>query len=248
MTKNGYNVGVPQDDIPWDIYVDERKVDDQHTLGFLAVPNTASFLHKLRLCRQKPPDADGHTLALREVHWNHPHLDTLVIATNWIDCLFSHRGARFYICPWPRGQTKELIVLKFLSRFCAVKRLHPPYNVCVILDFDSDHAKARIQNTIRVSGKISRCFHFDSENNDCIQCCDLLLGAATHLREHQTVRLDYQTLKTRWKNDERLKGSEVKKLVAGHLASHVDADGSRVYDFQSRRNARKLRESQGDSS
>ena len=40
---------------PWDIYADERKVCGDYAIGFLIVPNTASFLHKLYLLCNVPP-------------------------------------------------------------------------------------------------------------------------------------------------------------------------------------------------
>jgi hypothetical protein len=201
--------------IPWDIYVDDRKAVDDSALGFLEVPNTASFLQKLRRCRQKPPDNFGRTYISREVHCNTPHLDSLLVVIGWIDCLFQHRCGRFFCVPWPLGQSKEFIVLKHLSRFCRRKRLNAPYNVVVFLDFDSDHAKARIQNTIQESGKIARCYHLNSLNNDCLQCADLLLGATSLLHNDPSVRADYQKLMDNFK----LPGSQVKRLISGHLAS-----------------------------
>ena len=219
-----------RDDTPWDIYVDERKVAGDYALGFLVVPNTASFLHKLHRCRYQTDGARSGQFNCREIHWNRPHLDALGIAIRWIDCIFQHRGAKFFLEPWPNGQTKEFVVLQFLSRFCRLKRLSPAYNVVVFLDFDSNHAKARIQNNVREVGNIARCYHLDSVNNDCLQCCDLLLGALASLGNNPTLRLGYRALEERFQNAEKLKDSEVKRFLAGYLASHIDVDGTTVYD------------------
>ncbi len=221
-------------EIPWDVYVDDRKVKDDYALGLLVIPNTASFLHKLYTCRQKPADHDGRTSVSREIHWNRPHLDSLQVALKWIDCLFQHRGARFFRFAWPGDQTKEFVVLRFLSRFCRHKRLTAPFNVVTFLDFDSDHAKARIQNTIRDSGQIARCYHLDSLNNDCLQCCDLLLGASSLLYDDPAVRMNFVDLMKRAEIGDRLKDSEVKRLIAGYLAAKIDADGTGVYDSRSK--------------
>jgi hypothetical protein len=122
------------------------------------------------------------------------------------------------------------VVLRHLVRFCRRKRLDPPYNIVVFLDFDSDHAKARIQNTIRESGQIARCYHLDSLNNDCLQCADLLLGAFSLMTNDATVRSDYQSLFSRFSARDRLRDAEVKRLIAGHLASKIDMDGTKIYD------------------
>jgi hypothetical protein len=214
-----------RNDTPWDIYVDERKVTGDYALGFLIVPNTASFLHKLHRCRHRAESFIG-----REVHWNKPHLDCLDIAIAWIDCVFHHRGAKFFLHSWPADQTKEFAIVQFLNRFCKLKRLSPPYNVVVFLDFDSDHAKARIQNNVREVANIARCYHLDSANNDCLQCYDLLLGATATLGNNPLLRMKYTELKARRDSDERLKDSEVKQFIAGYLASRIDADGTCVYD------------------
>lgn len=123
-----------------------------------------------------------------------------------------------------------MTVLSFLSRFCRNKKLVAPHNVVVFLDFDCDHAKAMIQNSIRDTADISRCYHLDSTNNDCIQCCDLLLGATATLGNDPTLRLQYQELRKRWDKREKLRDSEVKKLLAGYLATRLDVDGTTVYD------------------
>jgi hypothetical protein len=217
-------------DIPWDIYVDERKVSGDYALGFLIVPNTASFFHKLHRCRHQTDAAGAGKMVTREIHWNTPHLDCLAVAFKWIDRVFQHRGARFFLQTWPPGETKELAVLRFLSRFCRVKGLSRPFNVVMFLDFDSDHARAKIQNHVREVGNIARCYHLDSKNNDCLQCCDLMLGAAATVGNNPTVRLEYQALLSRWENAEKLKDSEVKKVLAGYLASRIDSDGTCVYD------------------
>ncbi len=49
---------------PWDIYVDERKVPGDSAIGFLIVPNTSSFSHKLFRCSHHPPSRDGRTIEL----------------------------------------------------------------------------------------------------------------------------------------------------------------------------------------
>lgn len=150
----------------------------------------------------------------------------------WIDCLFQHRRARFCCLPWLPGEAKELVVLRFLSEFCWRKRLSIPSNVVVFLDFDSDHAKARIQNTVRETGRIARCYHLDSTNNDCIQCCDLLLGATCTMNDDPAARLNYENLLAQHEKGQRLKDSQVKQLLAGHLAKWVDGNAARVYDLR----------------
>lgn len=216
--------------VPWDVYVDERKVTGDYCLGFLVIPNTASFLQKLHRCRQCAAQPSGNTFVRREIHWNKPHLDCLPTAIRWIDCVFQHNGARFFLYPWSVGETKAMVVLKFLRNFCRIKKLSPPYNVVTFLDFDSDHAKAKIQNTIRDAASIARCYHLDSVNNDCLQCCDLLLGATATLADRPTLRLEYQGIRERRNAGESLSDSEVKKFLAGYLGTRIDQNGTCVYD------------------
>lgn len=216
---------------PWDIYIDERK-DPHWSLGFLIVPNTASFLHKLYLARHVTNRDGVQEFRGREIHWHQPRGDILDVAVQWMQTLFQHRGAQFYLKPWPRGQAKEYVVLEFLARFCADRRLHQPYNVVTILDFDSSHAKRRIQNTIRETGGILRCYHLDSRNNDCLQCCDLFLGALTALRNDPTVRFGLDGLVAKRKSGQRLSDSEIKRFWAGTLGNLIDSLAPSVYDLR----------------
>lgn len=219
-----------KNDTPWDIYVDERKVKDGYALGFLIVPNTASFLHKLHKARHASPrSADGKFIS-REIHWNSPHLDCVRVAINWIDCVFQHNGAKFFLYSWPYGETKQMVILRFLRAFCRTKKLQPPYNVVVFLDFDSDHAKAMIQNNIREVGAIARCYHLDSKNNDCLQCCDLLLGALARIGDEPTLRLKYEGLKAKIESNGKTPDSEVKQFLAAHLGFRIDGNGTSAYD------------------
>ena len=229
-----YGTGRNSNNVPWDVYVDERKSVDDHSLGFLVVPNTASFLHKLWRGRQRPADSQGRTHVTREIHWNRPHLDSLRVAIDWIDCLFQHRSAGFYYHDWPRDEAKELVILRFLSDLCRRKGLRPPYNVVVFLDFDTEHAKARIQNTIRETGRVHRCYHLDSLNNDCLQCCDLLLGATALAHDDPSVRMSFPALKVEFDAGRKLRDSQIKRFIAGYLASKIDQDGTCVYDHRRR--------------
>ena len=79
---------------PWDIYVDERKISGTHCLGFLAVPNTASFTHKLFRCRHVRIGINKVFIS-REIHWSEFHRGVIRPAMNWIDCFAAHRGAFF---------------------------------------------------------------------------------------------------------------------------------------------------------
>jgi hypothetical protein len=79
---------------------------------------------------------------------------------------------------------------------------------------------------------IGRCYHLDSANNDCIQCCDLLLGAISLARNDPFVRLQNPDLKQKFGKGEKLRDSEVKRLIAGHLALKIDTDGGCVYDLR----------------
>ncbi|MCE9592084.1 MAG: hypothetical protein K8S99_16380 [Planctomycetes bacterium] len=221
--------------VPWDIYVDDRKVKSDFALGFLAVPNSPSFTHKLWLCRFAPTLITGaKEFRPHEVKWNRPRLDMLPVTEQWIYRVFQHTGVRFYRRPWLPGQTKEFVVLDFLSRFCRVKRLKAPFNVVTFLDFDNEHAAANIQNSIRRTGNIARCYHLDSLNNDCLQCADLLLGATSLLWDDPKIRHDYAELRLQHIDNKKLTDSNTKRYLAGFLASHIDADKKRVYDLRSR--------------
>jgi hypothetical protein len=70
----------------------------------------------------------------------------------------------------------------------------------------------------------------DSLNNDCLQCCDLLLGASSLVHDDPTVRLRFQEFLRRHQAGEKLRDSEVKQLIAGYLARKVDGDATKVYD------------------
>lgn len=217
---------------PWDIYVDERKVPGKQSLGFLLVPNTASFMHKLFRCRQHAPGSDRGRMETREIHWNNIHRGVLPVALHWIERVFQHRGAKFYLLNWPKTQTKEYVVIDFVRRFAEARKLHPPFNIVVFLDFDSSHARAKIQNTIREAAAIRRCYHLASEKNDCIQCADLLLGATALLGDDPTVRLEQPELEQRWLSGEKLRNSETKRYLAGYLGTLIDNDAKCVYDLR----------------
>jgi len=217
--------------IPWDIYVDERKVKGSSALGFLAIPNTASFAHKLFYGRRQPVDGAGRTIETREIHWSNLHRGVMRVCENWIDTVFQHRHAKFYVLPWPRTESKEFVTLQLLKKFCMRRRLEPPFNVVVIFDYDSSHAKARIQNTIRTAGQIARCYHLDSSKNDCIQCCDLLLGTTWMLKSDPTLAMQFPELKQRREDGDKLKNSEVRRYLSGLLGEKIAVNNRTVYDF-----------------
>jgi len=217
--------------VPWDIYIDERK-GRSWSVGFLVVPNTASFSHKLFLSRHVKCADGEQRLRQREIHWNEPRGDVIEVAQSWMDTVFRHRGVKFYLLPWPRGETKELVVLRFLSVFCRHRRLTDPLNVVAIMDFDTSHANARIQNTIRETGRILRCYHLDSRNHDCLQCCDLLLGATMLLGDDPSVCLEYAGLRENRLNGVRFTDSKIKRYWAGYLGSLVDSLPPAVYDLR----------------
>lgn len=221
--------------VPWDVYVDDRKVKGDYALGFLAVPNSPSFTHKLWLCRTVASELTGvREFHPHEVKWNRPRMDLLSVTEQWIFRVFQHRGVRFYRAPWLAGQTKESVILRFLERFCRARHLLPPFNLVAFLDFDNEHAAADIQNSIRRTGNIARCYHLDSLNNDCLQCADLLLGATSLLWDDPAIRAAYPALRVQRMSGSKLTDAEVKRYLAGFLAAHVDADGRRVYDLRCR--------------
>ena len=208
---------------PWDVYVDECLEPDRRSLGLLAVPNTASFNHKLHRCRETVSAQKSLSFITYEIHWKQPHGESTEIALEWLRCFDKHLGAKFHRVPWPIDESKDVVVLRWLARFCEAKRLSAPYNVVVFLDFSSDHAKLRIQNNVREIGRVARCYHLDSARNDCIQLTDLLLGAACRLAvDGAAVRAAYPKLFDRRRDGERLRGSETKVLIAGQLASLLD--------------------------
>ena len=217
---------------PWDIYIDERKVPGDSALGFLVVPNTASFSQKLFRCRHMRNVSGQARIETREIHWSNIHRGVIDVCERWIDRLYQHKGAKFYVLDWDRTETKEQVILRFLARFTRNKRLEPPFDVVVFLDYDSSHARAKIQNVIRESGRISRCYHLDSSKNDCIQCCDLLLGACTLLRDDPTIRFSYSELEQRKLSGDKLKNSEVRRYLCGILAKTMDSRERCVYDLR----------------
>ncbi|MBB6428467.1 DUF3800 domain-containing protein [Algisphaera agarilytica] len=210
---------------PWDIYIDERKVKGDRALGFLVVPNTASFLHKLHLCRNIAGAFRPH-----EVHWSNIRGDCRELAEKWIYRTFQHRGTKFFVERWEDSRTKEYEILSFLDEFVRNKQLSKPYDVVAFLDFDNEHSRSDIQNSIQRTSGIRRCYHLDSRNNDCLQCCDLLLNATIRLRDDPFARQKYPELESQVKSGKRLKSTENKTYLAGYLAQHLDADGSCVYD------------------
>ena len=212
---------------PWDIYVDERLDKGKHCIGFLVVPNTASFMHKLHRCRT---DEAGHFVT-REIHWNRPHMDTVRIVERWLLRVFQHRGVRFYLVAWPPEATKELVILQFLSRFAKSRDLRPPYNVVMFLDFHSSHATMKIQNRVREVGRISRCYHLDGLKNDCLQCCDLLIGATARLRDEPQIQLSLPMFREKLARRENLRDSEVKGYIASYLGELIDQDRKCVQDL-----------------
>lgn len=217
------------DSVPWDIYVDERKTPGDAALGFLEVPNTASFMHKLYRCRQHPPSADGRTTESREVHFHRLHRGVIRVAFAWIDAVFRHNGAVFTMMPWPASVSKQDIVLRFLETFVTRRRLHRPSNVVVFLDHDTSHARAKIQNFIREHAGIVRCYHLDGAKNDCLQCCDLLLGCLALLRRNAGVIADFAELDQNWRLGNKLPDSACKRLAAGYLARKMAESPNKVY-------------------
>jgi len=220
--------------IPWDIYIDERKVHLDYALGILVVPNTPSFMHKLWRYRYISDGVGGHKHENHEIHWHDPRRDTLPVVEKWIYTVFQHRGVRFYRVPIAPRQSKMVAVLNFITKFCEKRGLVEPFNVVAFLDFDNEHANCDLQNHVRQITGIARCYHLDSRNNDCIQCCDLLLGATSLLWSDPTIVLEYPSLKDVVIKHNRLSDGKIKRYIAGFLACHIDANGRRVYDLRKR--------------
>ncbi len=217
--------------VPWDVYVDECKARGGRALGFLVVPNSPSFMHKLYRSRFVELPGGGRILRRQEIHWNRPRGDTLPVAREWIRRVFQHRGARFFRKSWPGGWEKQAVIVDFLARFCETKRLKPPYNVVLFLDFDDQHAAGNIQNAIRTVANIARCYHLDSRNNDLLQCCDLMLGATGLLNRDPSVTVDFDGLDRCLTEGHRLPDSGIKRYLAGFLGKNIDRDPNCVYNL-----------------
>ena len=110
-----------------------------------------------------------------------------------------------------------MAVLAYLQRFTRRKRLRPPFNIVVFLDFDTSHAIENAQNHIRQVGRISRCYHSDGRRNDCLQCCDLLLGVASRLYHDPMVQIQLGELRDHKNAGGKLRDSQVKQYLVGLL-------------------------------
>ena len=170
---------------------------------------------------------------MREIKWTKLTLGAIDIAKNWIDCVERHNGARFYLQNWPANETKESVVLRFVASLARAKRLVAPLNMVVFLDYDSWHARERTQNAIREIGQIARCYHVDSARNDCIQACDLLLGALCTLKANPLVRSEHAALGAKLRDSGKLTGSESRRFIAGYLAQSIDAGTDSIRDLTS---------------
>lgn len=204
---------------PWDLYIDERKGHESRYLGVLIVPNSPSFMHKLHRCRTCVDRSGGGThFRAGEVHFHKPRGDLIDVALRWIDVVSDHNGVKFFRVGWPISESKESVVIRFLARFQRIKKLTPPYNVVVFLDFDSDHASSNAQNAIRETANIARCYHLDSRNNDILQCADLILGSLCRLEEDPAKPGEFESLMALRSHGERLSDSRIKRLWAVSLA------------------------------
>lgn len=179
-------------------------------------------MHKLFRRRQNV--LKGRTIT-QEVHWSELRRDTAILARMWIDVVYQHRGSKFRLVEWPRRDTKEAVILRVVSDFCRRKKLTtPPHDLVVFLDYDDGHAREKTQNQIREIGRVARCYHLDSAKNDCIQCCDLLLGVTRWMRSVGPAR----ALPDNWPAG--LGNSRIKSDLAAYLRSKVDAGPMSVYD------------------
>ncbi|MAX24251.1 MAG: hypothetical protein CMJ19_07080 [Phycisphaeraceae bacterium] len=158
-------------------------------------------------------------------------MDTLHVCTRWIDEVFRFKGVKFCLLPWLVTQSKQSIIINFIDKLCQAKRSKPPHNMVMFLDFDTEHSKFNIQNHIREVANIARCYHLDSKNNDCIQCCDMLMNASERIAVEPTLRFEFNTLQEKLTSENRLKDSEVKKYLAGYLGLKIDTKSKKIYDL-----------------
>lgn len=107
----------------------------------------------------------------------------------------------------------------------------PRYNIVVVMDFDTTHASKYVQNVVRRTGQIARCYHFDSHRNDLLQCVDLLLGAFVYLMQNPMCVLNFSDLQAARKSGQRLGNSDIRKLLAGHLGNLMESKGESVYSL-----------------
>jgi len=159
----------------YDIYIDEDKVNWE--LGFLVVKNTPYLQQILYNKRQK---FNIHF----EVHFSSLNNMAINLYKSWINlflnfediyelenefCFFEKRK-------WNKNiDDKKQVIISFVNH---IKDKFKTNDIVIFLDFDTEHKKNNIENSILKGLEVNRVYHLNSKSTDMLQLVDILLWSS----------------------------------------------------------------------
>ncbi len=190
----------------YDIYIDEDKVNK--TLGFLVVKNSPYIQQILYNKRQK---FDIYF----EQHFSSVNKIAITFLKSWINlfcnfqeiyelkeefCFFETRN-------WNKKiDNKKEIIVDFIKSL-------KTKNIVVFMDFDTEHKKINIENTIQKETNILRVYHLDSKATDLLQLVDILLWVSQRWEKWLLSEKNYKILNQKVKERKNLSKWEIKSYL-----------------------------------
>jgi len=198
----------------FDIYIDEDKVNGM--LWFLVVQNTPYFQQILYNKRQKFD-------IYYELHFKDLNNNSIRLSKSWINlflnfediyelknefCFFEKRK-------WNKKlDNKEKVIIKFIEDLIKLKNTK---NIVVFLDFDTEHKRNNLENTLEKDLGILRVFHLDSKSTDLLQLVDLLLATSVRWSKWLLNEKNYLSFFEKINNWKYLTKWELKSFLSSYL-------------------------------
>ncbi len=195
-----------QKEIQYDIYIDEDKVNK--TLGFLVVKNSPYIQQILYNKRQKFG-------IYNELHFKSMNNSFTKLAVSWINlfCNFQdiydlkEEFCFFKTKSWDKKiDNKKEIIINFINNL-------KTKNIVAFMDFDTEHKKINIENTIKKETNILRVYHLDSKATDLLQLVDILLWANTRWTKWKLSDDKYFKFSRKLKEKKNLSKWEIKSYL-----------------------------------
>ena len=192
----------------YDIFIDEEKANGY--IGFLVTRNTPALQQILFNVRESNQNYRG------ELKFVGLTINSIRVALSWLNIFFSNNfNVAFYYRKWDGSLShKRNIIIKTIHQMKKV--LHAGKNIVVFMDEDSNHKNLNIQNQIKKSANIIRCYHADSKTFDMLQLCDLLLQCAIKHDKWKWNRHEYIRMYGKLFGGSKLVKSRLKKLLIFH--------------------------------
>lgn len=191
----------------YDVFIDEEK--NKGYIGFLFTRNTPALQQLLYNVREYNQNYQ------REIKFVNLNNNSIRLALSWLNIFFSNSYNAFFLYKKWDGSlsNKKNLIIKVLKSFKVKTRKS---NLVAFMDFDNNHKNLNLQNQIKSSAKITRCYHIDSKCFDMLQLCDVLLQCSIKMESISLDKGKYMNFIRRVNRGNNIEKSNLKKLIVFH--------------------------------